>query len=58
MPCGERRRRAVGAINRLCDRVAGVQKAIKALKVKNRPLYDLQKWATIAGVLALLLGPY
>jgi beta-hydroxylase len=48
----------VGAINRLYGRVAGVQKAIKDLKLKNRPLYDLQKYATIAGVLALLLAPY
>ena len=48
----------VGAINRFYASVAGVQKAIKDLKVKNRPLYDLQKWATIAAVLGLLLAPY
>jgi beta-hydroxylase len=48
----------VGAINRLYARVAGVQKAIKTLKVKNRPLYEAQKWATILAVLGLLLAPY
>ena len=48
----------VGAINRLYARLAGVQTAIKALKVKNRPLYEAQKWATILGVLGLLLAPY
>jgi beta-hydroxylase len=47
----------VGAINRFYSAVAGVQKAIKRLKTENRPLYDLQKWATIVGVLALLLAP-
>lgn len=49
---------AVGAINRLYGRLAGLQRAIKDLKERNRPLYDLQKWATIAGMLALLLAPY
>jgi beta-hydroxylase len=48
----------VGAINRLYARVAGVQKAIKSLKAKNRPLYEAQKWATILAVLGLLLAPY
>lgn len=48
----------VGAINRLYARVAGVQKAIKHLKAKNRPLYEAQKWATILAVLGLLLAPY
>jgi beta-hydroxylase len=48
----------VGAVNRLYARLAGVQKAIKALKAKNRPLYEAQKWATILAVLGLLLAPY
>jgi beta-hydroxylase len=48
----------IGAINRLYARVAGVQTAIKALKANNRPLYEAQKWATILGVLVLLLAPY
>jgi beta-hydroxylase len=48
----------IGAINRLYSRVAGLQKAIKGLKQTNRPLYEAQKWATIGGVLALLLAPY
>ncbi len=48
----------VGAINRLFARLAGVQKAIKGLKTKNRPLYEAQKWATILAVLGLLLAPY
>jgi GNAT superfamily N-acetyltransferase len=48
----------VGAINRLYARLAGVQKAIKALKAKNRRLYETQKWATILGLLGLLLAPY
>jgi beta-hydroxylase len=48
----------IGAINRLYARVAGVQKAIKGLKTKNRPLYELQKWATIGAVAVLMLAPY
>jgi beta-hydroxylase len=48
----------VGAVNQLYARVAGVQKSIKALKTKNRPLYETQKWATILAVLGLLLAPY
>jgi beta-hydroxylase len=48
----------IGAINRVYSRVAGLQKAIKDLKVRNRRLYEAQKWATIVGVLALLLAPY
>ena len=48
----------VGAINRLYARLAGVQKAIKDLKARNRPLYEAQKWATIFAVLGLLLAPY
>lgn len=48
----------IGAINRLYAALAGVQKAIKRLKSKNRPLYEAQKWATILAVLGLLLAPY
>ena len=48
----------IGAINRLYSRIAGLQKAIKGLKLTNRPLYEAQKWATIGGVLALMLAPY
>jgi beta-hydroxylase len=48
----------IGAINRLYGRLAGVQKAIKDLKAKNRPLYEAQKWATILAALGLLLAPY
>ena len=48
----------VGAINRLYARLAGLQRAIKALKTKNRPLYEAQKWATILAVLGLMLTPY
>jgi beta-hydroxylase len=48
----------IGAINRLYARFAGVQKAIKGLKTRNRPLYEAQKWATVLAVLGLLLAPY
>jgi beta-hydroxylase len=48
----------VGAINRLYSRVAGLQKAVRRLKSTNRPLYELQKWATIGGLLALFLAPW
>jgi len=48
----------IGAINRFYSRIAGLQTAIKGLKSTNRPLYEAQKWATIGGVLALMLAPY
>jgi beta-hydroxylase len=48
----------VGAINRLYASVAGVQASVKDLKARNRPLYEAQKWATILGVIGLLLAPY
>jgi beta-hydroxylase len=58
---------SVGAINRLFARlsqllhnplIGWMDRNLKAMRENSRPLYEAQKWATIVGVLALLLAPY